>query len=114
MGWKPKTFDEACRRAAGRRAYNRKRRLERARRISKIFHLLDRREYSGRELAELLGVHEATISRDLKFIHKIKRAWERDIVGQMGFRMYARNFFWGRDALSYGTSFLYRDGVRVR
>jgi hypothetical protein len=114
MGWKPKTFDEACRRAAGRRAYNRKRRLERARRISAIFRLLDRRDYTGRELAALLGVHEATISRDLRFIRKIKREWERDIVGQMGFRMYARNFFWGRDALSHGTTFLFQNGVRVR
>lgn len=114
MGWQPQTLAEAYKRAAGRRAYNRRRRLARARRISRIFRLLDRRDYSGRELAELLGVHETTISRDLRFIRRVKRDWERSIVGQLGFRMYARNFFWGRDALSHGTSFLLQNGVRVR
>lgn len=114
MAWQPKTFAEACKRNAGRRAYNRKRRLQRARCISTIFRLLDERDFTGRELAELLKVHEATISRDLRFIRKIKREWERDIVGRLGFKMYARNFFWGRDALSHGTYFLFRDGVRVR
>ncbi len=72
MSWIPTNFNEACLRAAGRRAYNRRRRLERARRISAILVVQDRHgEVRGRVLAAALGVHEATISRDLKFIKDV-------------------------------------------
>ena len=114
MGWQPQTAEEANRRNAGRRRYNRRRRLERARRIAQIFRLLDSRPYKGRELAELFGVHEATISRDLRFIRKVKRDWERSIVGRWGFKMYARNFRFVLDGRGWETSFLFKNGVRVK
>ena len=113
MGWQPKNAEEANKRNAGRRRYNRGRRLERARRITAIFRLLDARPYRGRELAELFGVHEATISRDLRFIRRVKRDWERRGAGQWGFKMHARNFRWILDGRGYETYFLFKDGVRV-
>jgi hypothetical protein len=114
MGWQPKNAEEANRRNAGRRRYNRGRRLERARRITAIFRLLDMRDYKGRELAALFGVQEATISRDLRFIRRVKRDWERSIVGRWGFKMYAHNFRFILDARGWETSFLFKNGVRVK
>ncbi len=111
MTWNPRTFDEACKRAAGRRAYNRARRLKRAQRISRILSLLDGGSIkSGRDLAAQLGVHEATISRDLKFIVKVMS----DFRSGTGARMYAHNFRWIEDARGYETKFEIRNGVRVK
>jgi predicted DNA-binding transcriptional regulator YafY len=111
MSWQPQSFDEACRRAAGRRAYNRKRRLERARRISTILVLQDRGVFTGRALAASLGVHEATVSRDLKFIRKLKADFRRH---NYGFEMRARSFRWIQGGRGWETTFEIRDGVRVR
>ncbi|MDQ3257361.1 MAG: HTH domain-containing protein, partial [Acidobacteriota bacterium] len=88
MAWAPKDFNEACLRAAGRRAYNARRRLARAARISRILALQDRYELTGRELAAMLRVHEGTISRDLKFIEGVRADYRR----WTGREMTARNF----------------------
>ena len=108
MTWNPKTFDEACKRAAGRRAYNRARRLQRADRILDILSLLDGKpSRSGRDLARRLGVHESTISRDLKFINQVSAEFQR----ATGSRMYAHNFRWIEDGRGYETKFRFGDGV---
>jgi hypothetical protein len=109
MSNKCASFDEACRRAAGRRAYNKKRKVARAHRISNII-ALDSRQLSGRQLASLLKVHESTISRDLKFIKKVKRHY-RDMTG--GVEMWPRSFKWLRNARDWEITFEMRYGVRV-
>jgi hypothetical protein len=110
MSWTPKNSQEAYLRAAGRRAYNKKRRLARAARISRIWGLLDQDEnISGRELAVLCGVHEATISRDLKFIFEVRERFKQ----LTGCQMRARNFSWTDEANGYQTVFRIRNGVRV-
>jgi hypothetical protein len=111
-------FDEICRRAAGRRAYNRRRRLARARRISAILALQARAPHlTGRELAALLGVHEATVSRDLKFVALIRRRWRKMMGGAPpGFKdvpMLPQNFRWVRDGRGWEFKFHWRDDVRV-
>ncbi len=60
MSWRPNSFNEACLRAGGRRAYNARRRRERAARISRILALQDQHVLTGRELAARLRVHEGT------------------------------------------------------
>lgn len=111
MSWTPANFDEACLRAAGRRAYNAKRQGARAARISRILGLLDTYELSGRDLAALLGVHEATISRDLQFINKVKASYRRT----SGCEMTARSFRWiGSNGRRWETAFEIRHGVRVK
>jgi hypothetical protein len=106
-------FDEVCRRAAGRRRYNRERRLERARRISAILVVQDRHgEVKGRTLAAALGVHEATISRDLKFIKRIKAGYRQS--NPFGCEMRANSFRWTEDARGYETTFHYQNGVRLK
>ena len=113
MAWTPKNFNEACLRAAGRRAYNRQRRLERARRISAILVVQDRHgEVKGRVLAAALGVHEATISRDLKFIERIKAHYRQS--NPFGCEMRANSFKWVEDARGYETIFHYQNGVRLK
>ncbi|HEY0006378.1 MAG TPA: HTH domain-containing protein [Pyrinomonadaceae bacterium] len=103
MSWTPKTFDEAIKRAAGRRAYNRKRRLEREARIARILRLLDSEELTGRELAVLMEVHEATISRDLRFIKRLRRNFRR-MVAPFDVQMKAHHFRW-LEGGSYKLSF---------
>ncbi len=88
MTWTPASFNEACLRAAGRRAYNAARRRARAARISRILALLDLYDLSGRDLAALFRVHEATISRDLRFIKQVKADYRR----RTGCEMAARSF----------------------
>src|ERR1043166_4798883 len=106
------TFDEVCRRASGRRAYNKRRRLIRARRISIILGLQDHfREIPGRYLASVLGVHESTISRDLAFIAKVKADYRRT---NWGAEMHANSFRWIENARGYETVFHYKDGVRLK
>jgi hypothetical protein len=75
-------FDEVCRRAAGRRADNRRRRLGRARRISAILAPQARMQHpTGREPAALLKVHEAAVSSDLKFVAVIRLRWGEMMSG---------------------------------
>jgi len=113
MSWSPKNFNEACLRAAGRRAYNRQRRLERARRISAILVIQDHHgEVKGRILAAAFGVHEATISRDLKFIKRVKARYRQSYP--FGCEMLADSFRWVKDARGYETTFHYQDGVRLK
>jgi hypothetical protein len=106
------TFDEVCRRASGRRAYNRRRRLIRAHRISIILGLQDHfSEIPGRYLASVLGVHESTISRDLAFIAKIKANYRKSAFGC---EMHANSFRWIQDARGYETQFHILNGVRLK
>ncbi len=64
-------FDQICRRAGGRRAYNKRRRLAQGERILLIFTLLRHISFfSSRDLSVILGVSEATISRDRAFIER--------------------------------------------
>jgi hypothetical protein len=72
--WIPKTFEDACKRAAGRRRYHAQRRRARDKRqllIMDILMQLDWQHYgAGRMLAQALSVDPATISRDIKCILK--------------------------------------------
>ncbi len=110
MSWTPKNFNEVCLRAAGRRAYNARRRRARTARISRILALIDRHDLTGRELAALLRVHEATISRDLKFIEQVKMDYRRT----NGCEMTARSFRWIYGGRGWETTFEIRHGVRVK
>jgi hypothetical protein len=114
------SFDEICRRASGRRAYNRRRRLERARRIETILFLQDAARVAkargegvrltGRILAEHFGVHEATVSRDLKFIRRLRADYRR----MCGAELRAASFKWLRNALGWEITFEMRYGARIR
>lgn len=110
MHYKCASFDEICRRAGGRRAYNKKRRLERAARICRILALQEQGQWTGRELAARLDVHEATISRDLKFINRVRADYRR----RTGCEMWASSFSWIRGARGWETVFKISYGVRVR
>ncbi len=110
MSWLPKNFNEACLRAAGRRAYNARRRLARTVRISRILALQDLSDLNGRDLAALLRVHEATISRDLRFIKQVKANYRRST----GCEMTARSFRWIQGGRGWETTFEMRDGVRLK
>ncbi len=112
MSWSPKNFNEVCLRAAGRRAYNARRRLARNARICSILALQDRFDLTGRELAALLRVHEATISRDLRFIGRVKADYRR--ANSFGCEMTARSFRWIQGGRGWETIFEMRDGVRVK
>jgi hypothetical protein len=72
--WIPKTFEQACKHAAGRRRYHAQRRRARDERqlvIMGILVQLNWQHYGiGRTLAEALSVDPATISRDIKYIRK--------------------------------------------
>lgn len=109
--WNPANFNEACQRAAGRRAYNKRRRLVRERRITLIIAMQGSRDFemTGRELATLFHVHEATISRDLKWIRRVRAEFRK----RNGAEMSARGFRFlpgGR----HQTILEVRHGVRVR
>ncbi len=106
----PKNFNEACLRAAGRRAYNARRRLARAARISRILSLQDRYDLTGRALAARLRVHEGTISRDLKFIEGVRASYR----SATGCEMTARSFRWVEGGRGWETTFEICDGRRVR
>jgi len=70
MSWSnPKPFNEVCRRAGGRRAYNALRRDQKLFRRLDASHLLLKYGHSRgvqARIATVLGVSEATISRDVK------------------------------------------------
>ncbi len=112
MSHKCASFDSVCRRAGGRRAYNKRRRLERARRISAILALQDAElSLTGRELAARFGVHEATISRDLRFIESVRAQFQ---IMAWGAKMRASSFRWVRGARGHALTFQIRNGVRTR
>jgi hypothetical protein len=77
--WIPKTFEQACKRAAGRRRYHAQRRRARDKRqlvIMGILVQLNWQHYGiGRTLAEALSVDPATISRDIKSIRKFRASF---------------------------------------
>lgn len=72
--WIPKSFEQACKRAAGRRRYHAQRRRARDERqlvIMGILVQLNWQHYGiGRKLGEALSVDPATISRDINYILK--------------------------------------------
>jgi hypothetical protein len=108
------SFAEICRRAGGRRAYNSRRARSRAARITRILELQDRGvRLTGRGWAALFGVHEATASRDLAFVRRLREQFGR-MVGRAEFEMRAANFVWGRGARSYSLTFEMRGGRRIR
>ena len=80
--WIPKTFEQACKRAAGRRRYHAKRQRARDERQLVIMGLLSEIGWAnygaGRILAKCLSVHSATISRDLKYL----REWRASFITQ--------------------------------
>lgn len=70
MNWNaPADFDSVCRRAAGRRRYNAKRRAEARERYIKVLEVIrppdGRKRGSQAQLARALGVHRSTICRDV-------------------------------------------------
>lgn len=116
MNWTPKNFDEACKRAAGRRAHNARRARRREGRILKILRVLDHHTPSGRELAALFNVSEATISRDLKFIAHVRLGFDEQGYGlapRLGYSMWSGSFKWTRGG-GYCTTLEIRNGVRVK
>jgi hypothetical protein len=74
LAWIPKTFEQACKRAAGRRRYNAQRQRARDQRQLGIMGILVELNWPrygiGRKLAKVLSVDPATISRDLKYIRR--------------------------------------------
>jgi hypothetical protein len=80
LQWIPKTFEQACKRAAGRRRYHATRRRVRDNRQLQIMDILVHLGWPkygiGRALAEALSVDPPTISRDLKYIRK----WRASLI----------------------------------
>jgi hypothetical protein len=78
--WVPVTFEEACKRAAGRRRYHAQRRRARDKRQLLIMGILVDLNWPGygigRVLAKSLSVDPGTISRDLKYIRK----WRASVI----------------------------------
>jgi hypothetical protein len=107
--WIPQSFDDACKRNAGRRKLHRRKREARANRILRVLGAMD--SAGAMELRDttygLLGpaalameVSKATVSRDFALVRRIHR--------QFG-RMFGRNFdpqrdkiFWSWDWSYYG------------
>ena len=73
------TFDEICRRAAGRRRYNAQRQTNafwRARRVKEWLLSLGESKGAQKRVARELGVSEATISRDVQRLRRgLWRGW---------------------------------------
>jgi predicted ArsR family transcriptional regulator len=100
------TFDEAC-----RRAYNKRRRLIKQRRILTITKLQTiSPQLTGRELARIVGVHEATVSRDLKFLERVRDEY-REMCGE---EMRPHSFRFLRRGQGHEITFEMRDGVRIK
>jgi hypothetical protein len=78
--WLPKSFEQVCKRAAGRRRHNALRRRARDRRQLAIMGILVDLNWPsygiGRILADALSVNAATISRDIKYI----REWRMSLI----------------------------------
>jgi len=86
--WIPKTFEEACKRASGRRRYHAQRRRARDKRQLLVMDILLQLKWQhygvGRILAEALSVDPATISRDIKDILKWRASFltGRGVLGE--------------------------------
>lgn len=70
MNWSAQTdFDVVCKRAAGRRSYNAKRRAEARERYLQVVEAImptgGRKRGTQAQLARVLGVHRSTICRDV-------------------------------------------------
>jgi hypothetical protein len=107
--WIPQSFEEACKRKAGRRKLHMRKRKARANRILRVLGAMD--SAGGTELrdstygllataSEAMEVSKATASRDFALVRRIHR--------QFG-RMFGRNFdpksdriFWSWDWSYYG------------
>ena len=66
------SWDETCRRAGGRRRYNRVRQFRANYRLTQVVKLLHQtgfRRGHQTKIAKALGVHRSTISRDLRRLH---------------------------------------------
>jgi len=78
--WIPTTFEQACKRAAGRRRYHAERRRKRDERQLLVMDMLLRVNWQsygiGRVLADELSVDAATISRDIRYI----REWREHFI----------------------------------
>ncbi len=79
INWKaPRTWDEVCRRHAARQRWNSLRRFlaeERRRRVLELILELGGLEWGAQSrIAEALGVHRTTISRDLAKIMPLAKA----------------------------------------
>jgi IS30 family transposase len=64
----------------------------------------------GRALAARLGVHESTVSRDLKFVRRVRREYRKS----NGCEMWPQSFRWLADGRGYETKFHWQEGVRLR
>ena len=95
--WIPKSFDEACKRNAGRRKLHRRKRKARADRIVRVLHAMD--SANATELretafgwvtitAQSMEMSKATASRDFALVRRIHRQFTR---------MFGRNFDPKRD-----------------
>jgi hypothetical protein len=62
-------------------------------------------------LPPALGAHESTVSRDLKFINKVRASYRRNIFGC---EMHSSSFRWIKNGRGYETVFKVVNGVRVR
>jgi len=76
--WIPKNFEEACKRAAGRRRYLAQRQKAQWGRQIEVLGELQKSNWEtyglGRALARSLRVSEATISRDIRQLKEISDA----------------------------------------
>jgi len=131
--WIPKTFEEACRRAAGRRRYHAQKRRARDKRQLIILGVLVDLEWQsygvGRVFADSLSVDPATISRDIQYLRKWRRSLLRgklmteDFADQIIRRMVLASihpregYSWtcaGVSSLSVRRGFRYARGFRGR
>lgn len=84
MNWSAQTdFDVVCKRAAGRRRYNAKRRAEARERYLQVVEAImpsgGRKRGTQAQLARVLGVHRSTICRDVakwrRFLLEVMRRY---------------------------------------
>lgn len=94
VNWTEQTdFDAVCRRAAGRRRYNAKRREEARERYKLVVAAImppdGRRRGSQAQLARALGVHRSTICRDVakwrRFMLEVMRRYRSLLADEEGF-----------------------------
>lgn len=95
MNWSAKTdFDVVCKRAAGRRHYNAKRRAEARKRYLQVVEAVipsgGRKRGTQAQLARVLGVHRSTICRDVakwrRFLLEVMRRY-RALIEDKGSRV---------------------------
>jgi len=107
--WTPQTFNEICKRNAGRRKLHRRLRKARAERILRVLAAMDSADAIALRdttygllapAAQAMEVSKATVSRDFALVRRIHRQFAR---------MFGRNFdpkrdkiFWNWDWSHYG------------